>query len=358
MPKLKTVRESLLLAYDDNMITDDEFVLLYELNSSKNPEIPYWLYDRFNLELLCDDECRTEFRFLKNDIYRLNDALQIPDNICCYNGTVCTSIEALCILLKRFAYPCRYLDMVPRFGRSIPELCIILQHMKNFIFIRWGHLLNSFNQVWLTRDCLEVFANKVHDKGAPLENCWGFIDGTVRPVSRPGENQRIVYNGHKRVHALKFQSVVTPNGHIANMFGPIEGKRHDSGMLADSGLLNLLQQHSYDSNGNPLCIYGDPAYPLRVHLQSCFKGANLNAQQKDWNKSMSEVRVAVEWSFGEIVNYFKFLDFKKNLKIGLSSVGKTYLICALLSNARNCLYRNQVSKYFDLEPPVLEEYFQ
>ena len=30
----------------------------------------------------------------------------------------------------------------------------------------------------------------------------------MRPISRPDANQRIVYNGHKRVHALKFKSVV------------------------------------------------------------------------------------------------------------------------------------------------------
>ena len=30
---------------------------------------------------------------------------------------------------------------------------------------------------------------------------------------------------------------------------------------------------------------------------------------------MSEVRVSVEWIFGDIINYFKFLDYKKNLKV-------------------------------------------
>ncbi|PFX12027.1 Ankyrin-2 [Stylophora pistillata] len=42
-----------------------------------------------------------------------------------------------------------------------------------------------------------------------------------RPICRPGEMQRIVYNGYKRVHGLKFQSVVLPNGIIANLFGPV-----------------------------------------------------------------------------------------------------------------------------------------
>ena len=74
-------------------------------------------------------------------------------------------------------------------------------------------------------------------KGAPLDSCLGFIDGTVRRIARPNKNQRIVYNGHKRVHALKFQSVVVPNRMIANLAGPFEGKKHDSTMLCKSGLM-------------------------------------------------------------------------------------------------------------------------
>ena len=37
--------------------------------------------------------------------------------------------------------------------------------------------------------------------------------------------------------------------------------------------------------------------------------------------------------FGDILNYIKFVDFKKNLKIRLSAVGKIYTVSALLRNA-------------------------
>ena len=57
----------------------------------------------------------------------------------------------------------------------------------------------------------------VYDKGTPLDNLWGFVDGTVGAISRPGIHQRVLYNGHKRYHALKFQSVVAPNGLVANL---------------------------------------------------------------------------------------------------------------------------------------------
>ena len=55
---------------------------------------------------------------------------------------------------------------------------------------------------------LQEFADCIHRKGAPSDSCFGFIDGNVRRIARPNKNQRNVYNGHKRVHALKFQSVV------------------------------------------------------------------------------------------------------------------------------------------------------
>ena len=78
---------------------------------------------------------------------------------------------------------------------------------------------------------------------------------------------------------------------------------------------------------------------------------------QDFNTSMSVVRVSVEWLFGEIINYFKFMDFKKNLKINLSSVGKMYIVSAILRNALTCLYGNSTSDFFQLDPPNLQEYF-
>ena len=67
---------------------------------------------------------------------------------------------------------------------------------------------------------LQENADVIHAKGAPLNNCFGFIDGIVRPISHPGQHQRIAYNGLKRVHSLKFQSGALPNGLIGNMYGP------------------------------------------------------------------------------------------------------------------------------------------
>ena len=128
-------------------------------------------------------------------------------------------------------------------------------------------------------------------------------------------------------------------------------------MLADSGLLRNLEQHAFSTLHEPMCMHGDPAYLHRLHLQSPFREAVLTDNMKLFNASMSACRISVEWLFGDVIDYFKFLDYRKNFKVGMSSVGKIYVVCAILRNALTCLYGNQTSEHFQLEPPTLEEYF-
>ena len=168
------------------------------------------------------------------------------------------------------------------------------------------------------------------------------MDCAVKQICRPGEMQRTVYDVHKRVHAIKVQAIATPNGLVANLYDPVEGRRHDSEMLADSAILPLLQQYSVNQNGNQLCIYGDLAYPLWPQLQTPFINPQLNPQQAAYNTAMSKARVGVEWVFGDIAKFLKFLDFKKNLKLGLLPIAKMYIVCALLINIHTWLYDFQL----------------
>ena len=105
--------------------------------------------------------------------------------------------------------------MVPRFGRSIPEMSLILTEVTDFIVVTHDHLLGDLDQPTMSSASDIAFAR------AALDNCWGFVNGTVRPIFRPREHQRVMYNGHKRVHGLKFNSVVTQDGFIVNLFDPV-----------------------------------------------------------------------------------------------------------------------------------------
>lgn len=75
------------------------------------------------------------FRFQKQDMDRLLEALQIPDSYTSHQGSVFTGMESLMILLRRLSYPNRWCDLVPIFGRTEPELSmafdmVIMKHLN------------------------------------------------------------------------------------------------------------------------------------------------------------------------------------------------------------------------------------
>ena len=69
------------------------------------------------------------FRFLKEDMQRLADALDIPGHYICRQRTIATGMEALMILLRRLVYPNRWCDLVAVFGRSESELSLIFNEV-------------------------------------------------------------------------------------------------------------------------------------------------------------------------------------------------------------------------------------
>ena len=69
MTALRDAREALFEANFNKIIDDEELLLLYDINHSKNLDYPYWNYQKFDLENISTEECWTEFRFYKNDIY-------------------------------------------------------------------------------------------------------------------------------------------------------------------------------------------------------------------------------------------------------------------------------------------------
>ena len=190
----------LYLLHDRGDIDDDELLLLVgDRQHNLHTGLPYFKYDRFNMFEMGEDECEVEFRCKKGDIFRLAAALQFLEVFRCESGVIVDTVESLCIALKRFAYPCRYADLIPHFGRPISQLCMIKHLVVDHMIDRFGYLLANLDQPWLSRQCLQFFANAITNKGAALDNCWGFIDGTVRPMCRPKQHQRLFYNGHKRV---------------------------------------------------------------------------------------------------------------------------------------------------------------
>jgi hypothetical protein len=151
------------------------------------------------------------------------------------------------------------------------------------------------------------------------------------------------------------------------MFGPITGNRHDSHMLAKSGLIpklreimpllaapridvNELQNHGVYS------LYGDPAYPQSLFLLGEYRSPRPGSREAQWNTEMSKAREVVEWEFANLIKNWDFLDFRASMIVFKSPVAKYYIIAAFIMNCRACFYGNQTMQYFDCEPLTLGQY--
>ena len=227
--------------------------------------------------------------------------------------------------------------------------------MADFLYVHF-HKHLSIETRLIPPKKLEEYALAVHERGSPLETVWGFVDGTVRAMCRPTQNQKVAYNGHKRVHALKYQSVTTPDGLIVDLFGPVEGRRHDMFLMKKSAFMERLRCYSRDTDGNIMSIYGDPAYALSAYILCGFKGSNLSQQQQTFNMKMSAVRATVEYGFQRITTLFAWVDFKKNQKIGLQNIGVYYHVAAFLTNVHSCYNSNQTAAYFNVAVPSPADY--
>ena len=139
---------------------------------SKTSEFPYRSYSRFDLQDMDEDECLAEFRVLKRDIPVLANVLQLPEIIKCPQRTQCNRIEGLCMLLRRFAYPCHYSDMIHLFAKPVLEICMITNTVMDHIFDTHDHRISQWNLDVLSPPLLQEYADVSHAKDAPPKLFW------------------------------------------------------------------------------------------------------------------------------------------------------------------------------------------
>jgi hypothetical protein len=360
---------------DSSYASDDSSIMLEELLKANidvneklhtpkfNPSIEWGR--RLRIDDIQGSDMIDNFRFRKEELHEICDkfweigALYADgekESIRCINDYKCPWETGFLILLYRLHRPTRIRpDMENYFGMRRSHISAVIKTMTKIVY---QIALPYLSDPSIFHNRMPLYAQKIREK-SNLEqiSIWGFIDGTLRKTCRPSYFQKLLYSGHKRCHGIKFQSVYCPDGIMALLFGPINGNRHDSFMLAKSGLLDQLEDLMPENGADPIyCLYGDPAYPQSRHLFGGFRNPPAGSAQAQWNTMMSKVRECVEWGFGDIVRYWSFLDFKASIKVFQSPVAKYYVIAAFLNNIRASYHGNETCAYFDCEPMSLDEY--
>jgi len=259
----------------------------------------------FSLDSFSSEDCLSLFRFLPHHIVKLVSLLHLvvplPRNCLDFDP-----VECCCVLLRRFASPCRWYDMEELFGRHAPALCGVLYAILEVLMRRWDPLLSEWRVDFL-REGSAVFHQDRRGESLPGQVRWLYRWHDYFCEQTGREFQRACYSGHKRRHAIKFQVVITPDGLIAHLFGSWDGRRHDMTLYHESGLDAVLSD-ALVIQGVQHYIYGDAAYLVRPWLQASFRGV-MTPNEEACNETMKVPRSAVEWGFNDVKQVCAFLDF-------------------------------------------------
>ena len=319
----------------------------------------------FHFESSCEKRFAQWFRFSKADVRTivglLIDVAGLPEVVVSYAGDSAPLVTAFLCLCMKYAWPTRLGTMTQMFGKSTSWLSRITKALRTLLFNRFHRGLR--NPRLLTAEELKTFAAAV-EKISGVDVCFGFLDGTVRPVCKPQDAQAEFYTGKDRVHALKYQILSTPDGMIRHIDGPWPGRRHDQHMVTSAPCLDgmpVLQQwllrHPRTPYGTAYFIYADAGYSTAPCIETPFPDGAFNLQHEAYNEAMAASRIAVEWEFGHILFYWAAHHFKPQQKVlSEMGIGQMYTVSALLTNIYNCLHPSKTCKYFNVAPPSLRRY--
>ena len=103
-------------------------------------------------------------------------------------------------------------------------------------------------------------------------------------------------------------------------------------------------------------LFGDAAYAQTIHLYGPFRNPAEGSPQAAWNEALASVRIVVEWNFGEVVRYWKYVDHRAEQKVFLIPIAKHYFSAVFLCNLRTCFHSNRIAQHFGAHPMLIDEY--
>ncbi len=314
------------------------------------------------IDRLCDSLCWNSIRFRKSGLQEIFDGSGIPAIVRLENRQKVMDEAVFLVTLYELAYPNTQAEVGRHLGLIVsstqPLVSRMITNGLNHMLRRWLHSIqsdgNNHNALAMWSSSAEYMVNCVRMKNEGraherFDSVGMFIDGTFNFTCRLDqreehsaegrETQRCYFGGH----GLKYLHCVWASGMIAQVWGPVDGRRHDGHLLMQSEINEKL------ANLGALCAceihaHGDSAFPARSHVQ---KGCGYE---------MSRKRICVEWTIGYVTAKWAALDFDAHNQIYLNQPGTKYLLACILTNFHTCLYGCETGKYFVCNAPTLAFY--
>jgi hypothetical protein len=249
----------------------------------------------FQLDDYTDDWCHEFLRFSRQEIRFILPFIRL--DLCAYRFRYNPSPEtAFCLLLYKLSWPHRLKDTLNLFGRSRAWQSSVFNDTMLHLVSRYRDML-YWDHERLNLETLRRYALAI-ERYSTYPNIWGFIDGTIRPMCRPGIiEQRFWYTGYKKLFGFKFQGISTPDGLITSLAGPTTAKDGDWALWHESDIETVLRNLFVGvEDGTESVLYGDPAYVGSYGVIGAYvrqPGRPLTDAQSAFNRELSSIRITI-----------------------------------------------------------------
>ena len=180
--------------------------------------------------------------------------------------------------------------------------------------------------------------------------CMAPSKGFVSQESNRGSSTRDAKN------SVDIKAVVCPDGLVAALSGPYEGRANDLYMVKDSKIEEDCE--GLIGQNPPYYLYGDCAYKQLAYIFGpCQGGKSLPIEKQLFNEQLSTVRISVAQAFGLTQNLWAANGYKIQLKSRLQPVASYIQVAILLTNCYTCIDSSgTIGSQFQVKPPSLQEY--
>lgn len=227
-----------------------------------------------------------------------------------------------------------YLDLLLIFGISTSSIYKVFHEANGWIVATFEFPLLK----WIiAKDeaALQTVADAFSSaSGGVFTNCIGALDGVAVKIKCPIASDVIRDPGNyfcrKGFYALNVQAICDKSRRVIWMSTGHKGSTHDSTAFMETQLYKILEENSDWLEDKGYFFVGDSAYPLMGHMLVPYSDATAGSPEDAFNFWLSNSRIQIECTFGEIVMRWGILWRK--LLFDIEDVGRIITAATLLHN--------------------------
>lgn len=323
---------------------------------------------QFSLDDIEENLCWRWFRFEKKHIHELVELLDIP-SVKYSHGLRPNPLTALCMTLFKLAHPVKYMLRKRIFGYSGTSFTRIITAVLKHLCTKFKHVL-YWDDSRINSKAVITHADYISYKCKDAtEIVWAVVSEKEIPVCGPSIRYKGKYIRPNISHVVRYQCITTPDGIVISVFRADPGSSSDSSLWSmskiDQKLMAMYPKGK--SQPCPYVIYQDkprveaPEWGLTTQCkipqigseQWKARPAKYWQRKAKYNEFFEALPEAGNWSFNSILEWFSpGPELKQHRR------NSEYLFPASIffANIYCCYYVNEISEYFDCEPPHVHEY--